>query len=460
VRGALGVTLLGAVLPGAGLLWTGRLVGYLLLVPTFGGAVYALAAFRDWDALVELAADPAQLRSMAVFLGIGLGVWAATVLATYWWARPLRASRLPAMAGAVIAVLACTAAALPVVHTMRIATVQADLVETLFTENQTATSPRGITHEDPWGGRDRVSILLLGGDGSVTREGIRTDSVMLLVLNTRTGRSVMFSLPRNMMYAEFPEDSPLHAVFPDGFTTDGDPSSGMLNAIYGLLPARYPGILGDSDNEGADALKQAVAGSLGVEVDYYVLVNLLGFQQVVDAMGGVTVNVNEPVAINGDTDAGIPPTGYIEPGPDQHLDGFHALWFSRGRWGSDDYERMLRQRCMVGALIDAADPVTLVRRYLDLAQAGKEIVRTDIPRSVLPALVNLGLRVKEHRVRSIAFVSSDRFFSGDPDYTWMHESVQRALASLDGKRPPRPPGTRDPGEAVDVKNSCAYDPVS
>ena len=460
MRGALGVTLLGAVLPGAGLLWTGRLVGYLLLVPTFGGAVYALAAFRDWHALVELATDPAQLRSMTVFLGIGLGLWAVNVLATYWWARPLRTSRLPATVGAVIAVVACTAAALPVVHTMRIATVQADLVETLFTENQTATSPRGITHEDPWGGRDRVSIMLLGGDGSVTREGIRTDSVMLLVLNTRTGRSVMFSLPRNMMYAEFPEDSPLHAVFPDGFTTDGDPSSGMLNAIYGLLPARYPGILGDSDNEGADALKQAVAGSLGVDVDYYVLVNLLGFQQVVDAMGGVTVNVNEPVAINGNTDAGIPPTGYIEPGPDQHLDGFHALWFSRGRWGSDDYERMLRQRCMVGALIDAADPVTLVRRYLGLAQAGKEIVRTDIPRSVLPALVNLGLKVKEHRVRSIAFVSSDRFFSGDPDYTWMHESVQRALASLDGKRPARPPGTSDPGEAVDVKNSCAYNPVS
>ena len=131
----------------------------------------------------------------------------------------------------------------------------------------------------------------------------------------------------------------------------------MLNAIYGQVPALYPGILGESDNEGADALKQAVAGSLGVPVDYYVLVNLLGFQQVVDAIGGVTVNVNEPVAINGNTDRGIPPTGYLEPGPDQHLDGFHALWFARGRWGSDDYERMLRQRCMVDAIVEAADPV-------------------------------------------------------------------------------------------------------
>jgi LCP family protein required for cell wall assembly len=351
------------------------------------------------------------------------------------------------------------AAALPVVQTMRYTAVQADLVETLFTDNRTATAPRGISEADPWAGREHVSILLLGGDGSVSREGVRTDSVMLLVLNTRTGRSVVFSLPRNMMHAQFPVGSPLHEVFPDGFASDGDPSSGMLNAVYGLLPARYPGILGDSDNEGADVLKQAIAGSLGIDVDYYVLVNLLGFQQVVDAMGGVTVNVNEPVAINGNTDLGIPPTGYIEPGPDQHLDGFHALWFSRGRWGSDDYERMLRQRCMVGALMDAADPVTLVRRYLDLAQAGKEIVRTDIPRSVLPALVNLGLRVKEHRVRSVAFVSSDRFFSGDPDYAWMQDSASRAMATLDGARRPAGSGT-DPGKSVDVRNSCAYQPVT
>jgi LCP family protein required for cell wall assembly len=460
VRGALGVTLLGAALPGAGWLWSGRLAGYVLLVPAVGGSVYLLATLRDVGALVDLATDPARLRAFTAVLGAGLAVWALSVLTTYVWVRPARAARLPSVAGVVVTTLVCLAAALPIVQTMRYATVQADLVETLFTENRTATAPRGISEEDPWGGRERVSILLLGGDGSVGRVGVRTDSVVLLTIHTRTGRAVMFSLPRNMMYAQFPADSPLHDAFPDGFTALGDDANGMLNAIYGQVPARYPGILGDSDNEGADALKQAVAGSLGIDIDYYVLVNLLGFRQVVDAMGGVTVNVNEPVAINGDTDRGIPPTGYIQPGPDQHLDGFHALWFSRGRWGSDDYERMLRQRCMVGALIDAADPVTLVRRYLDLAEAGQEIVRTDIPRSVLPALVNLGLRVKEHRVRSVAFVSSDRFFSGDPDYAWMQESVRRALSTLDGSRRPGRATSTDPGASVDVHDSCAYHPVS
>ncbi len=458
MRGALGVTLLGAVLPGAGILWTGRLVGYVLLAPTVGGAVYLLATVRDLDPFVELATDPTRLRAMSVLLGAVGAVWALSLLATYVWARPLETPRLRAASGAVLVVLTCLLAALPVVHSMRVATAQADLVETLFTENRTATAPRGVTHDDPWAGRERVSILLLGGDGKVTREGVRTDSVMLLVVDTSSGRSVIFSLPRNMMKAQFPADSPLHALYPDGYTDSYAPDSAMLNAIYGQVPAKHPGILGESDNEGADAVKQAVAGSLGIPVDYYVLINLLGFQQVVDAIGGVTVNVNEPVAINGDTDNGIPPTGYIEPGPDQHLDGFHALWFARGRWGSDDYERMLRQRCMVGAIVEAADPVTVVRRYLDLAKAGKEIVRTDIPRSVLPALVNLGLKVKERRMRSVAFVRSERFFSGDPDFVWMQESVQRAMARLDGKRKPRPGDEHDPGEAVDVKDSCAYDP--
>jgi LCP family protein required for cell wall assembly len=252
----------------------------------------------------------------------------------------------------------------------------------------------------------------------------------------------------------------------------------MLNAVYGQVPALYPGILGDSQNEGADALKQAVGGSLGLRVDYYVLVNLLGFKQVVDALGGVTVNVNEPVAIGGDTDRGIPPGDYLDPGPDQHLDGFHALWFARGRWGSDDYARMLRQRCLVNALIDEADPVTVLRRYLDLAKAGQEIVRTDVPRSLLPAFVDLARKVKGHPVRSIAFVRSDRFFSGDPDFAWIQDSVRRALEDAETAEPAAPrtevgrpsPGVPsgsptagatasaepDPGAAVDVADSCTY----
>jgi LCP family protein required for cell wall assembly len=288
----------------------------------------------------------------------------------------------------------------------------------------------------------------------------------------------MFSLPRNMMDARFPAASPLHDLYPDGFGGEGDAASWMLNAVYGQVPLLHPGVLGHSDNEGADAVKQAVAGSLGLDVDYYVLVNLQGFQQIVDAMGGVTVNINEPVAIHGNTDLGIPPVGYLQPGPDQRLDGYEALWFARGRWGSDDYDRMLRQRCMVNALVEEAKPLTLLRRYQALAATGKRIVRTDIPSDLLPAFVDLSLRVKDASVRSVTFVSSERFFPGDPDFEWLQDAVDRALVpppqrDPDKPRPtesvaptptptdpapPSPSPTVDPGAAVEVEDSCAYQP--
>lgn len=446
------MTVLGAVLPGAGYLWTRRRLGWLVLLPFLAAAGLAAYYFADVQHAAELAFDPARLRVTAVVLGVGYVVWAFTVVTTYAMARPPGMNRLEKSLGVLVVTLLCILVAVPAVKSVRISTSQADFVATVFDDEQTQTIPTGVTEEDPWAGQDRVNVLLLGGDGGVGRTGIRTDTMILLSMDTQTGKSVMFSLPRNMMNAQFPEDSPLHDVFPYGFGGEGDPGTWMLNAVYKTVPELYPGILGKSENEGADAIKQAVAGSLGTNVDYYLLINLMGFQQLVDAIGGVTVNVNEPVAINGNTDLGIPPTGYIEPGPDQHLDGFHALWFSRGRWGSDDYERMLRQRCMVDAIIDEADPLNVLRRYEDLAKAGEEILRTDIPRKLMPAFVDLALKVKEKKVKSVAFVSSDKFFSGDPDFTWMQSVVAKALGPKQGGR------KDDPGTAVKTEDACGYHP--
>jgi len=393
-------------------------------------------------------------------------VWVVQVAATYAVVRPQPMQPWKRGIGATVTAALCLALVAPGAVGARYALVQADLVKHVFQDNTTATAPTDVTTADPWGGRDRVTVLLLGGDGSVTRQGVRTDSVILMSIDTHTGDTVMFSLPRNMMDAQFPPGTPLHELFPSGFTGSGDASFWMLNAVYGQVPALYPGVLGKSANEGADAVKQAVAGTLGIPVDYYALVNLDGFKQIVDAMGGVTVNINQPVAIQGDTDAGIPPVGYLQPGPHQRLNGFQALWFSRGRWGSDDYQRMLRQRCMIRAIIDEARPWNLLQRYRALAGASREIIRTDVPSRLLPAFVDLALKMKHARVRSIAFVSSDRFNPAAPDFTWLRSSVQRALAPPavrhrgEAGQPASPASDpTDPGSAVDVSDSCAYHPV-
>jgi len=456
--GTLGMIVLGALVPGSGYLYAGRrFLGALVLAVWIGGlGVLAWYFGHDLkDSVLDLAFDPGMLKIVAAALGVLLLAWAFVVLTSYRLVRPRVRPRWHTVVGYLGVAVMVVVGAAPVVTAARYVLVTADTVETIFAEEVVSpTIPEEATEEDPWAGQERVNVLLLGGDGGEGRTGVRTDSVILVSIDTKSGKTVMFSLPRNMMYAQFPEDSPLHDIYPDGYQTGlGDAGFDMLNAIYGQVPVLHPGALGDSDNEGADAVKQAVAGSLGVPVDYYLLVNLEGFKTVVDAMGGITVNINEPVAINGNTDAGIPPTGYLQPGPDQHLDGFHALWYARGRYGSDDYARMDRQRCAIDALIEAADPVTLLKRYVQIAKAGKEVVYTDIPRKLGSAFVQLLLEVKNAKVRSVVFRSSADFYSGDPDYDYVRAVVQKALY------PPKKNGKREHEEkAENPIDVCAYQP--
>lgn len=452
------MTLLGALFPGSGYLYSGRRALGALVLLAWLGAIGAVVWYfgRDIRTALDFAFDPVRLKMAAALLGLALLVWAFVVFTSYRLVRPRTRPRWHTAVGNLAVLTLMVGALVPATYAARSALATADAVEQVFAGNTSATTPTGVTEDDPWAGQDRVNVLLLGGDGGKGRTGVRTDTVILLSMNTHTGKTVMFSLPRNMMYAEFPEKSPLHDIYPEGFGYGGtdDPGFYMLNAIYGQIPSLYPGLLGKSDNEGADAIKQAVSGSLGVPVDYYLLVNLAGFREVVDAMGGVTVNINEPVAIEGNTDAGIPPIGYLEPGPDQHLDGYHALWFARGRYGSDDYARMERQRCMVDALVEAANPMNLLTRYLDLVRAGKEIIYTDIPLNVAPAFVDLALEVKGAKVKSVVFKTSEKFFSGDPDYDYVRETVQRALHPTKRKPgQPKPDKTEE-----DTKDVCAYAP--
>ena len=248
----------------------------------------------------------------------------------------------------------------------------------------------------------------------------------------------MFSLPRNMMNAPFPPAARCTTSTRTASRARATRGNWMLNAVYHQVPVLHPGVLGKSDNEGADAVKQAGRGQPRAPG------RLLPAGQPRRASSRSSTRwvaspstSTSPSPIGGNTDLGIPPEDYLEPGPDQRLDGFQALWFARGRYGSDDYQRMERQRCMVDAIIDEADPLTLLRRYQALAAAGKEIIRTDIPRELLPAFVDLASRTKETRPRSVVFRSSDEFIPADPDFDYVQATVAKAL---EPKKRPAGPG--------------------
>jgi LCP family protein required for cell wall assembly len=291
---------------------------------------------------------------------------------------------------------------------------------------------------------------------------------------TATGQTTLFSLPRNLENLPFPPGSPLAKAFPNGFQAPEE-SEGLLNAVYRNGPAAHPGILGPTDNEGADWLKLGVGQALGLHIDYFVLVNLEGFSRLVDALGGVTVNVNYWVPINGDPGTGQLPDDYIAPGPHQQLDGLHALQFARGRFGLTDYDRMARQRCTIGAIVQAADPVTVLRKYQQIARTTQDMVSTDIPQSALSDFVDLGFLVKDAEVHSVVF-DNTLIDPAYPDYDQMRQIVQSALrpqsttssssaAPTTGTTAPvgsgsagaTPPPATSP--VADIGNACAYNPA-
>jgi LCP family protein required for cell wall assembly len=393
------------------------------------------------------------------------------VVAGYRMLLPRRTSRGQRVAGVLVVALLVAAVVAPAVLAGRLAMAQRDLIAGVFDDD--GRSATVVDTPDPFGDQERINVLLLGGDGGEGREGVRTDTVIVASIATETGATTLFSLPRNLQDLPFPAGSPLGAIYPDGFES-GDESESLLNAVYRNGPADHPDVLGPTDDPGADFLKLGVGEALGLEIDYYVLVNLDGFSRLVDALGGITVDVNYYVPVGGNPGTGELPDAYIAPGPDQELDGATALAFARGRFGLTDYDRMDRQRCTIDAIIAAADPVTLLRSYEDIAATTQDVVSTDIPRSALDDFVDLGFLVKDAGVRSVVFDPS-LIDPAYPDYDLMRRLVQESIAPVPTEASPSTetpvgspteapatgtaPPTPAAGPAADVADACAYDPV-
>jgi len=457
LAGVLGLTTLGLALPGSSfLMLRRRLLGAVVLLGFASSvAVLTYLLLERRREVLQLLVQTRWLTAVMVMLGVGFLAWTAVIVASDALSRPGGLSARQRFGASAFTVLVCLALAVPFAVGFRYASAQREFIRDVFAPSVSATRPQASA-SDPCLGRDRVNVLLLGGDVGSRQLGTRTDSIMVASIDVDSGDTVLFGLPCNLENVPFlPGGTPLAELYPRGFAGPGDPLQWMANAIYPRVPELHPGVLGRTDNEGADALKLGVSGALGIPVDYYLLVSIPGFVELIDAMGGVTVNINKPIPIGG-AEGVREPEGYLQPGPDQLLDGFEALWFARGRYGLDDYDRMRRQRCLVDAVIDRADPGTLLTRYEQILDAGRQILRTDIPAELLPAFADLAFQVKDAKVRSVVFARSERFSPDAPDYAWMRDVVARATGEL--------PGTGGGGgsnkQADTASAACTYQPAA
>ena len=456
-RTCLGWTVLGAIVPGltlsrsrtprrrvAGLTVT----GFLLIALTI--AVFFILTNPTVAATVVV--RPKLLTALTWGLPILAIVLVALLTFSHLDLRPRGITQGQRWLSTVLVTALCTTIATPLAVAGRYAYDGAHMLGRIFTDQRSGTRPSIDYNQDVkaiWASKPRVNVLLVGADDTKARNysadnSMNTDTIMVASINTSNGDTSIFQIPRNTAKMPFPADSPLHQDFPDGFVgKDGDGSNPdyMANEIWSTVSAHHVDRMGETDYPGADALKLATGEALGLKIDYFVMLDIDGLQKLIDALGGVTVNVNERLPIAGNTE-GKKPDGYLKVGPDQHLDGYHAMWYARSRSESTDYDRMGRQSCLMKAVLDQASPQTVLTRFESIADASGQMVVSDIPQGMLPAFVDLAINMRDANINRVVFTNGKHgFVSANPDYDLVRKQVDAAIHGVSESRNKNKPVT-------------------
>jgi polyisoprenyl-teichoic acid--peptidoglycan teichoic acid transferase len=263
---------------------------------------------------------------------------------------------------------------------------EAPFVENVVIPRPAIVPGRSEPHflDDVVGRKERVNILLLGIDQRQHDPGpYRTDTIILLSVDPATNSASMLSIPRDLW------------VTIPGF------GENRINTAHYLGDARnYPG-------GGVALAKRTVWYALGVPVHYYMRINFTGFEQMVDAIGGLTVDVQERIYDDRYPDENYGTMVIDIPAGVQTMDGKTALQYARSRYGRDDFDRMVRQQVLILAARDKAlsldIPLTRIPRLLELAG---ESIKTDLSLDEMMALADIAKRIRREDLRSGVIDSS------------------------------------------------------
>lgn len=289
----------------------------------------------------------------------------------------------------------------------------------------------------PWGNDGRFDLLLLGSDAGRDRWSRRMDVMLLVEIDVNSGKVAMIGLPRNLLNAPFPA-GPARDAVACGCLKD------LLNSLYVEATIRHPDRWpGSGAVAGIGAVRSVVSELTGRPVDAVLVADLWGMIKVVDAMGGIDIDIPSAVHDNNYPD---PVYGHIEmslPAGKQHLDGRHALFYARSRHQDSDYGRMARQQTLLLAIREQIGPSTILNAP-DLFNAAKGFTWTDLPRSSLPNLVELFGKAAHASVKQLRIVPPTY-----PEYLTTSEltKIRNAIAALLGLPAPPTPSVSPTGTA-------------
>ena len=414
---ALTLVLMTLVLPGSAQIaagskragrWAWRVVAGLIAIVVF----LVLLGLVWRSGTINLMARPGTLRIVQVLLILLAIGWAGLFIDAYRLGRPLSLERNHRLVTSILDGVLILAVVSALIYGSTIVNAQRDFVASVFGNGQKSKAEKG-----------RYNVLLLGGDSGADRIGTRPDSITLASIDADTGRTVLIGLPRNLSKVPFPAGTAMAKQFPDGFHWKNCGAECLINAVY-TYASNHKDLFPGDPHPGVTATKQAVEAVTGMKVNYYVLIDLAGFRDLLNAVGGITLDIGKRVPIGGGTS---PIKGYIEAGKNQHLDGYHALWFARSRAESSDYERMTRQKCVMSAMLNQLSPQTVLTKFQGIASASKEVVQTDIPAGELGTFTDLALDAKKLPVSSFSAVPP-LIHTGDPDFALIRTKVAEAVA--------------------------------
>ena len=274
----------------------------------------------------------------------------------------------------------------------------------------------------------RYNILVLGSDAGRDRFGIRPDSISVFSISEKTGRVAVIGIPRGLEHVPFSADSPLWKVYPNGWDCLNEC---LINALYKNVTDKHADLYPDAEKHGStagvEATKDAVEGVTGLKITSYVMIEMHAVTKLIDALGGVTIDVKQRLPIGGQADDGSDAKGWIEVGK-QSMNGYTALWYARSRHGTSDFDRMKRQKEVEAAVLKQMNPATIFSRFQQIAAAGQSLVSTDIPKDMLPTYLELANKAKKRGMKVLDLVPSAGYHPGNPNYTKIKADVAKIIA--------------------------------
>jgi LCP family protein required for cell wall assembly len=421
-RRAITLLVMTLLVPGSAQLAAGRRdVGRLALrvaLSVVGGLAVVVVVGLMWHGFVYWMASNTVVLGFIRLLLCALAVgWALLFLDAWRLGRPLELQQKHRLAMVGLNGTLCFAVAGSLLFASHMVAVQKGFITAMFGDGTVTAAHDG-----------RYNVLLLGGDSGADRWGLRPDSLTVASIDADTGKTILFGLPRNMMDFPFAKGSVMAGQFPSTY----DCSTCELNSLA-TWAGDHKSLFKGYANPGVEATMEGVEGITGLKINYYAMVNLQGFRNMVQAVGGLTLNVRDRIPIGG---VGGPVTGHIEPGV-HRLNGYQTLWFARSRESADDYSRMARQKCVMNAMLQQLSPATVVTKFESIAKASEKLVTTDLPASELGRFAELAMKARSQPVRTVSFVPP-AVSTSHPDVAKIQAMVRSAVDRAEGRAAARP----------------------